>query len=176
MAIERDRTDRSCRRCALAQPRLACALRERVVVRETLGARKLQRTFACQHHVACALHHAPGHQNGVAHAPQPRDRAAAQIVAAHDRGIHLDLPFRVEAGAAAGVEKRRILENGYRRGDRVEARAAASQNVVAGLERSLERGSMPRARPVPAHDAGAAVQGERGVLANRGRQCGPKVQ
>ena len=56
--------------------------------------------------------------------------------------IELVCSFVRKDGACAGVEKRIVLENADCRLDRIEAGAAAGKNVVAGLERLLERLAM----------------------------------
>ena len=97
--------------------------------------RERLRALAREHDVRRFLHHHPREADRIANVLHARDRPGFERFAVHDRGVELVRALMGEDRAFAGVEQRVVLQHMDRRLDRVEARAAFLQHLVAGLER-----------------------------------------
>ena len=97
--------------------------------------------------------------------PHGSHRPGTLLFAVHDGGVEFRRAVPREGGAAAGVEERIIFQNAHCRRDRVEARAAALQNRVAGIQSRLEARAvllLARVREsVAGYGTGAPVDGNR---------------
>src|SRR6202030_2600655 len=80
----------------------------------------------------------------------------------HHGGVHLDAACSGEDGAIASIEERIVFEGDDRRDDRIEGRAAASQNVRTALHGGED--SMTPRGPIGGRRAstGTAVSDQRG--------------
>src|SRR5258705_268925 len=78
---------------------------------------------ADEQHMAALLHHRARGKHGIADPAHRRHRSGAQRRAVHHRSVELVLLIGVEAGAAAGIEKRRILKLDDRGAHRVHRAA-----------------------------------------------------
>src|SRR5712691_9231517 len=103
------------------------------VSREALGA------GPGEQNMLAVLHHLARGDDRVLDAAHGGNPSRAQRRAVHDAGVELDLPLGVRRGAAAGIEKTRILQYYDRRSHCLETRAAILQDAVAGLQGTLER-------------------------------------
>jgi len=160
--FERDRADRSLRgslETGVPEP-LAALHRHRVVVAEALAARERERAGPGEQDVRGLFHHLARDEDGILHAPDRRDPAAAQPLADHHRGVHLRFAVAGERGPGAGVEERIVLEDDHGRADGVERRAAAGKDLAPRLEgysHAAQRGA--RVSSIPT--AAAAVHDDR---------------
>ena len=73
--------------------------------------------------------------------PHRGHRAGARPAAVHDRRIELRVAVVVERRPAAGVELRVVLHHAHGGGHRIEARAAALEDGVAGIDGRGEAGA-----------------------------------
>ena len=88
------------------------------------------------------------------------DRPGFQVTALHDRSIELHLAGLVEVGAAAGVERRVVLEDPDHTLDDVERRASRLKEAPA-LHESLGDSRTMRPDAAIGHVPRAAVNRER---------------
>jgi hypothetical protein len=138
VVVQRDRADGPAR----LPPALALAVGD-----EPVGAHALDVLFssqplgarAGQHHVRRRLHYRAGKRDCVARRRDRGHRAGAPVVAAHERGVHLDRSVGGENRAAARVELRCVLErlDGLLRG--VQGGPAVAQDRVGALDRGAQR-------------------------------------
>ena len=89
------------------------------------------RPVARQQNVLGAFHHEPCEADRIAEILDERHGAGLQRMAVHDRRIHFLLAFVREDRAAAGVEKREILERHHDRFDDIESRRTALEQCAA---------------------------------------------
>ena len=131
---------------------------EAALARELLGA------LAGEHHMRRVLHHAPCEVDGVAHRGHTGDGARREVLAAHDGGVEIGAAVMSQHRAASGVEERVVLEDAYRRGDRIEAAAALLEHRIAGIQGFLQACVVDRAaigsELLARDDAGTAVDGD----------------
>src|SRR6267143_302401 len=124
------------------------------LMRKALGAGRGEQNMPA------VLHHLARGDDRVVDAAHGGHPSGAQRRSVHDAGVELDFPVGVRRGAASGIENARILQRCDRRGHRVEARAAVLQDVVAGLQGTLERRAL-RLRAGAPDLSRAAVDGHR---------------
>ena len=132
-------------------------------------AREGQRAGADQQHVLAVVEHGARELDRVAHALDGGDRARAQAVAAHDRGVHLDGAGARQARPAPGVEDRIVLELRTAACDGIQRRAARRQDREAGVRGRVAAGARGiLAGAVGRAIAGAAVNDDQGLAAGSG--------
>ena len=106
--VNRDRADR------VAEAELGIAVRDpvpgRVYAFDSLAIGERLRSGRDQQHVLRALHDDPGEPNRVAYPANAGHSSGASGVAAHQRGVVLDLAVLVHDGSSAGVEQRVVLQ------------------------------------------------------------------
>src|SRR2546425_361503 len=74
-------------------------------------------------------------RDGVGDASDGADRAAAQAVALHDRGVELDGAGGGEHGAPAGVETRMVFQRAHRGFDGVHGTTSVAEDAPPGRHR-----------------------------------------
>ena len=119
-------------------------------VADAVGPRERLGAGADDQAVGRALHDEAGEQDGVAHGGHAGDGAGAEVAGAHDRGVVLEVPVAVHAGAAAGVEGREAAPVERVHQPRASKSIRGSTNVYIRSPRiPMTRPIRPKKKSVP---------------------------
>jgi hypothetical protein len=169
VAIQRDRADRT--PAALGEPRALTLGDQRgwIALRQPGGPREGVGALGDEQDVPAVVEYAPGERDGIRDAVHRGDGAAAEAVALHDRGVHLDGAGRGQHRAAPGVEDRVVFQHADRRLDGVERVTVLGQRAPAGQDRLPHPGA--HLGGVGRIGAGATMDNQRG---NPGDSLAPR--